>query len=130
REMARIAAGAFDYVILRRDDELRGRGPEDVPRIMAAELAAVGYPSAQTKIVPDEQEAIDFGLRQARRGDLLLIFGDKISRDGTQAISRRGAPAPGPEPAPPPPVVEAPRYERTALIQDERGVRLARETED
>src|SRR5262249_18603394 len=38
REMARIAAGAFDYIILRRDDELRGRGPEEVPRILADEL--------------------------------------------------------------------------------------------
>jgi cyanophycin synthetase len=131
REMARIAAGAFEFIILRRDDELRGRGPEDVPRIMAEELAAAGYPAGQVRIVPDEQEAIDAGLRMARRGDLLLIFGDKISRDWKQVIYFKGDHGPEPEPATvPPPVLEAPRYERTALIQDERGVRLARESED
>jgi cyanophycin synthetase len=130
REMARIAAGAFDLIILRRDDDLRGRGPDDVPRIMAAELAAAGYPEGQVRIVPDEQEAIDAGLKLARRGDLLLIFGDKISRDWKQVIYFKG-PESMPEPEPvASPVMESPRFEQTALIQDGRGVRLARENED
>jgi cyanophycin synthetase len=130
REMARIAAGAFDYIILRRDDELRGRGPEDVPRIMAAELAAVGYPAAQVRIVPAEPDAIDAGLNMARRGDLLLIFGDKVSRGWKQVIYFKG-PEHAPEPEPvAPPAVDTPRFEQSALIQDGRGVRLARESED
>jgi cyanophycin synthetase len=129
RDMARIAAGTFDTIILRRDDELRGRAPGDVPRVMADELAAVGYPAEQVRIIPDEQEAIEAGLRLARRGDLLLIFADKVSRGWKQVIYFKNEQAPDPEPVPSP-VVEAPRFEKTALIQDERGVRLARESED
>jgi cyanophycin synthetase len=81
-------------------------------------------------VIPDEQEAIDAGLKMARRGDLLLIFGDKVSRDWKQVIYFKGGDAaPEPEPAPTP-VIETPRFEQTALIQDGRGVRLARESED
>jgi cyanophycin synthetase len=132
REIARIAAKAFDFIFLRRDDDARGRGPDDVPRIMAAELRAVGYPESQTKVIPDEEQAIDAALAYARRGDLLLIFADKISRSWKQVIYFKGAAeAPPAEPSPVAlPVVEGPRFEQANVIQDERGVRLARESED
>jgi len=132
REIARIAAKAFDFIFLRRDDDARGRGPDDVPRIMAAELRAVGYPESQTKVIPDEEQAIEAALAFARRGDLLLIFADKISRSWKQVIYFKGAAeAPPAEPSPVAlPVVEGPRFEQANVIQDERGVRLARESED
>ena len=94
REIARIAGKTFDHIILRRDDERRGRGPEEVPRIMEAELLAMGFPAAQIRIVPDEQEAVDAGLRTARPGDLLLLFGDKISRSWKQVIYFKSEGAP------------------------------------
>ncbi len=139
REIARIAAGAFDQVILRRDDDLRGRKPDEVPRLMAAEMRKVGFPEERMRMVPDEQEAIDTGLRLARRGDLLLIFGDKISRSWKQVIYFKpegGEPEPAAAaapPAPPPTGIPAPEpesYVHATLIRDERGVRLARGTED
>jgi len=134
REIARIAAKAFDFVILRRDDDLRGRGPEDVPRLMEAELLASGFPAERLRVIPDEQEAIEAGLRLGRRGDLLLIFADKISRSWKQVIYFKGEPTEQPAaPEAPPatlPVALGPHFEQANVIQDERGVRLARETED
>jgi cyanophycin synthetase len=134
REIARTAARAFDFIILRRDDDLRGRKPEEVPRLMEAELLAAGYPAEKIRVIPDEQEAMDAGLKMARRGDLLLLFADKISRSWKQVIyfkGEDGAEAPTPEPAAAAlPLADAPLFEQATLIQDERGVRLARESED
>ena len=61
-EMARIAGRAFDFVVLRRDDDLRGRSAEEVPRMLEKALLADGYPAEKMKVIPDEQEAIDFAL--------------------------------------------------------------------
>jgi cyanophycin synthetase len=134
REIAAIAAKAFDFVILRRDDDLRGRGPEDVPKLMAREMLAHGYPSDRLRIIPDEQEAIEAGLSLARRGDLLLIFADKISRSWKQVIYFKRAPEPEPVVETPPVAAIAADVSTGPLpeqwIQDARGVRLARESED
>jgi cyanophycin synthetase len=130
REVARIAARTFDQVILRRDDDLRGRGPEDVPRLMAREMLEHGFPEERLRVIPDEQEAIEAALAMARRGDLLVLFADKISRGWKQVIywkREEGEPPPAeaPPPPPPPPVAAPANW-----IEDQRGVRLARESED
>jgi cyanophycin synthetase len=142
RAIARAASKAFDRIILRRDDDLRGRGPEEVPRMMAEELDKVGYPSSQVEIVPDEQAAIDLALRTSRRGDLLVVFADKVSRSWKQVIYFKPHPdekAPSaPPPAPSQPLATLSDLDASgdgllasaAVIQDERGVRLAREQDD
>jgi cyanophycin synthetase len=144
REIARIAATTFDRVILRRDDDLRGRGPDEVPRILEEALVATGFDRAHITVIPDEQAAIDAGLHMARRGDLLLVFADAISRSWKQIIYWKPDGEDGqrvrakPSSAPPPPLVTpvvAPKrvtdaFAGESVIHDERGVRLARETDD
>jgi cyanophycin synthetase len=129
---------SFDQVVLRRDDDLRGRGSDDVPRMMAREMLEHGFPEERLRVVPDEQEAIDVALALARRGDLLVIFADKISRSWKQVIywkrpEQEGEPPapPPPAPAPPPPApAPTPVPAPANWIEDQRGVRLARESED
>ena len=142
--IARIAGKAFDHIVVRRDDDLRGRGSDEVPKLLEAALLASGYPKEQIEVLPDEQEAISAGLAAARAGDLLLIFADKISRSWKQVIyfkpdwETEGRSSP-----PPPPsshalplgleVAGAASDESAAgmtVIADERGVRLAREQDD
>jgi cyanophycin synthetase len=82
--IAQAAAGRFDHYICRRDDNLRGREPDQVPRIMAAALREHGVPKESIAIVPDEQEAIDTALRMGRPGDLLLVFSDALVRSWKQ----------------------------------------------
>jgi cyanophycin synthetase len=84
REAARAAAGAFDLYILRRDDHPRGRGPDEVPRILEEELLAAGVPEDHIRVIPDEVEAVDAALEIAAEGDLVLIFGDQIARTWKQ----------------------------------------------
>jgi cyanophycin synthetase len=153
-EIAQTAAGRFNHYICRRDDSLRGRAPDEVPRLIADALRAAGVPESSISVIPDEQEAVEAGLQMAAAGDLLLVFGDQITRTWKQIIhfrpqgvrddaATRGEAAAREFtgefaiPSAAPPVVAA-RAEHppaqtpdlTALVRDERGVRLARESDD
>jgi cyanophycin synthetase len=139
REIARIVAKGFDYLILRRDDDPRGRGPDEVPRMMEAELRTLGFPARDMEIVVEEPKAVERALQMGRRGDLVLVFGDKPTRCWKQIIYFK----PDTDehaPVAPVPVIDvsgAPADAMTEallgdaeVIQDERGVRLARESND
>src|SRR5690242_9370022 len=93
-EIGQITAGKFDHYICRRDDNLRGRRPEEVPKLLRDALLANGVPAEQIEVIPDEQAAIDRGLHQAQPGDLLLIFADAITRGWKQVIQYRPGAAP------------------------------------
>jgi cyanophycin synthetase len=86
RDIARAVAGRFDHYICRRDDGLRGRAGDEVPKMIAGVLREQGVADGQITIIPDEQEAIDAALRMGREGDLLLIFADALTRSWKQVI--------------------------------------------
>ncbi|HVH85026.1 MAG TPA: cyanophycin synthetase, partial [Steroidobacteraceae bacterium] len=82
--IARAAAGRFDHYICRRDDGLRDRAADEVPRIQAAALREAGVAAEAISIIPDEQEAIEAALNLGQQGDLLLIFADQLTRSWKQ----------------------------------------------
>ncbi len=139
RNIARAVAG-FDHFIVRRDDNPRGRGPEEVPKMLEAELRAMGVPADHITVIVDEQQAIEGALRMARAGDLLLIFADAVSRSWKQIIyfrpEREAGGAVTPRPPTRAPILTTPETtasglpEGAELIQDERGVRIARTQDD
>ncbi|MBK7825622.1 cyanophycin synthetase [Nannocystis sp.] len=96
REIARAAAPAFDRFILREDDGLRGRSPGQITGIIADELRAQGVPGDRITTILDEQKSIDAALALCVPGDLLLIFGDSISRCWKQIVRFREQTLPGP----------------------------------
>jgi cyanophycin synthetase len=134
-DTGRIAAGYFDRYILRRDDHLRGRQPDEVPHLLRDALLAANVPSEQILVIPDEQVATDTALREAQAGDLLLIFGDAITRTWKQVIQfRPEAPAKlidRPRNSRPEPIAFAPspllEESRREFVRDVRGVWLPRE---
>lgn len=134
--IADAVAGRFDHYICRRDDSLRGRDGDEVPRIQSKALKARGIPDEAISVIPDEQEAIDAALRMGRHGDLLLIFADALARSWKQITKFRPEGTHVPEspkagPAPIEAVVETPALsDFEGLIIDERGVHLAREDAD
>jgi cyanophycin synthetase len=152
RAIAHAAAGQFDRYVLRRDDSLRGRAPDEIPALLRAALLEAGVPADAMDVIPDEREATDHALRLAEPGDLLLVFGDALTRSWKQIISfRADLPAAGPTPSrtgtagsmvasepPSRPAAEpaawaARRAEADVeeqLVVDERGVRLQREHDD
>ena len=152
--IANAVAGRFDHYICRRDDGLRDRAPDEVPRIQAQALRAAGVPESAISIIPDEQEAIEAALRMGEAGDLVLIFADALVRSwkqitkfkasggagaelapwrlprasasrGAMRSSRRGAPrTQRRRPR------RAGRFNLEGLIRDERGIRMAPESDD
>jgi cyanophycin synthetase len=74
----------FDRYICRRDDSRRGRGDDEVPRMLEASLRAHGISADRVTVIVDEQEAIEAALRQAQPGDLVLIFADALARGWKQ----------------------------------------------
>src|SRR5580704_10922338 len=142
--IANAVAGRFDHYICRRDDNLRNRAADEVPRVQAQALRAAGVPESAISIIPDEQDAIDAALRMGESGDLLLVFADALVRSWKQItkfkpISTATAPpAPhAPRPVPEPAAADkieiaaaSPEFNMDGLIRDERGVRLAPEVDD
>jgi len=153
--IANAVAGRFDHYVCRRDDNLRERAPDEVPRIMARALQAAGVPASAISVIPDEQEAIDAALQMGAPGDLLLVFADALVRSWKQITKFRPAGAAparattpyaggsGDEPAPAAVAAtgaastartaEAPAaadFSLEGLIRDERGIRMAPEIED
>jgi cyanophycin synthetase len=128
------AARSFDHFILRQDDDRRGRREGELPELMARELRALGVSDDRITLIPDEQTAVDHALKLCRAGDLLLVFGDKISRTWKQIIYFGGRTG-GPEAAPSdaaravPVVAEDPQpIDLSSLVgqvvRDQRGVVL------
>ncbi len=144
--IARAVAGRFDHYICRRDDNLRERNSDEVPRIQAVALRAAGVDERSISIIPDEQEAIDAALNMGQPGDLLLIFADALVRSWKQITKFKpaGVIAAAPAALPPAPLFAAAPGDGAArdaeagaapfslegLIRDERGVHFAPEVAD
>jgi cyanophycin synthetase len=159
QEVARIIAGHYDHYICRRDDRLRGRGPDEVPKIMQKALLENGVNAKDITIIPDESEAVKAALEMGEQGDFVLVFGDDVTRCWKQIIYfnrpqdetyQEDEVAPElPQVRPTgkknveldplsmaTPVHDAPKVPESLLldgmqlVKDERGVRLANEPED
>jgi cyanophycin synthetase len=141
-EVAGLAAGLFDHYILKRDDHPRGRSHDEVPRLIEAGLLRHGVGPERISLIVDEQQAVQAALEMAQPNDLLLVFGDNITRCWKQIIYfgrdpagiAATAAAALPETAPPDDLPSLGDFgqlpEGAQLIRDERGVRLAREPEE
>ena len=89
--LAAAAAPAFDLVLIREDDNRRGRPPGEVGELLRHGLVAAGFPAdcIAPEIYPEEQ-AVAKALAIARAGDLLVIFGDNLGRVWDQIVSFPG----------------------------------------
>jgi cyanophycin synthetase len=136
REIAAAVAGRFDHYVCRRDDSLRGRDGDEVPRIIAKALQAAGVAGDAISVIPDEQQAVDAALRMAAPGDLVLVFADALTRTWKQIIRFK----PEGEMPNPSPRTEIPQLETTldeqlvaameGVVRDERGLHFEREESD
>jgi cyanophycin synthetase len=136
RAIAAAVAGKFDHYIVRRDDALRGRDGDEVPRIVAQALRDAGVAAGAITVIPDEQEAVDAALRMGQPGDLLLMFADALARTWKQ-ITKFTPEGDAPKLAPREPVPaqeseleETPYVPMEGVVRDERGLVFEREQDD
>ena len=110
-----------------------------VPRMMEKTLLGLGVRPDQISVIPQEVEALDFALKEGRRDDLLLVFGDNCPRCWKQIVNfgeavQQASTLYDSDSADfflsLPTLSTAIDLPHGELIHDERGVRLARVEED
>ena len=87
--MGRVAAEAFDRLIIKEDDDRRGRAVGDTAELMRQGAIAAGMSAEAIDVIVDEVEAVDYALAHARKGDLIVITADDIKRTFEQIIRFR-----------------------------------------
>ena len=139
QDIAKEAAGHFDFYVLKADDNRRGRDDREVPLILQAQLIQSGIEPGKIQIIADEADAIESSLNMAEDGDLLLIFGDDITRCWKQIINFNKENQKSPDTKNKDNTVnsnvimdedEKEFLKSLSLIKDEKGVRLARAEDD
>lgn len=74
---ARVAAKGFNKVIVKEDRDLRGRKPGDVANILYRAILEV-QPSLECEVVLDEVEALRRAVSQMVRGEVIVMFYEKL----------------------------------------------------
>jgi cyanophycin synthetase len=79
REFGRIAAGAFDQLVIKEDEDPRGRASGEVAEILQEAAIEAGLSKDRVAVVLNEIEAVDFALQQAHSDELVVICADDIT---------------------------------------------------
>jgi len=87
--MGEIAGRAFDHLIIKEDDDRRGRKDGESAALMKRGAMQAGMSEDKIEIVTDEVEAVEHGLSQAIKGDVVVITADNIKRTYEQIIRFR-----------------------------------------
>lgn len=134
-EAANSVASTFDSFICKADDDRRGRGFDEVPKLLKSTLMQAGIDEANIQVIPSEADAVEAGLESCQAGDLVIILGDNITRcwkqivhfndDGNKTILENEIPSQDF----PDKLYEHVEHkfeleEGTRIVQDERGVHI------
>jgi cyanophycin synthetase len=139
-EVGQITAKGFDTFICKADDDRRGRGHDEVPQMLKQTLLEAGIDDANIQVIPSEEAAIEQALKDCKKGDLLIILGDNITRCWKQIVHFNGNVDTDKQDETPsqdfPEKLFEPiehKFELNAgesLVHDERGVRLVVEHDE
>ena len=93
-EVGRLCSGVFDRIIVKEDIEKRGRRAGEVAGLLYNAVVGAGIAPADVSVIPDELEALRQSLAEARNGDLIVVFYEKLGRlrdylDSSGAIRNR-----------------------------------------
>jgi len=76
-EIGKIAAEMFDEIIIRQDRNLRGKTAEELIE-MLKEGIYKDHPDKKITVIPNEPEAIDYAIKNAIKGSLLVFCSDVV----------------------------------------------------
>lgn len=77
--VGRQCATAFDRIYIKEDRDLRGRKEGEVARLFHQAIIGAGYPSESVAVIEDELEAFIQAVSHAEKGDLVVIFYEKLA---------------------------------------------------
>jgi cyanophycin synthetase len=78
-EVGAIAGPMFDLMLLKEDDDRRGRGRGAIMEILQTAAVGAGCPAERIVPVGDELDAVRHALATAEAGDLVVVFADDIT---------------------------------------------------
>ncbi len=87
--LAKEAAPHFDHVLLRDDEDLRGRAPGEVAGYLRDALVRHGLAPERIELLRNEADAVRHAIGLARRDDLVVVFADRIAKVAAQVDFER-----------------------------------------
>lgn len=85
-ELGSIAAEMFDHIIIRQDKNLRGKSEQEIIKMLEDGIKRKD-PNKKITIIPSENEAITYAVKNAKRGSLIICCSDVIP-DALELVSR------------------------------------------
>ncbi|NEQ50867.1 MAG: cyanophycin synthetase [Leptolyngbya sp. SIO3F4] len=95
-DLGRLAATFFDHIIVKEDDERRGRPAGNAADLIVQGIAQADESSASHVVQLDEMTAIESALEHAPEDALVVIFPEQVSR-AIELIKARNPITDGPE---------------------------------
>jgi cyanophycin synthetase len=82
RALGRTAAatGHLDRAIIKEDEDLRGRDPGEVARLIADGLRQAGMPDEKIVFIPTEMDAVGAAIDHIGEDDLVFVLADKVPK--------------------------------------------------
>ncbi|MGE5484191.1 MAG: cyanophycin synthetase [Ignavibacteriales bacterium] len=77
--LGRVAAGGFDFIIIKEDQDLRGRKAGEVALLIGRGVLEAGRRMSDVEIVLNEAEAVRTAVGMAQAGDLVVVFYEKYN---------------------------------------------------
>jgi cyanophycin synthetase len=84
-----LAGRTFDHLVIREDDDLRGREPGEVAAVLLEAVTAAGVPPERTTMIMDEVEATHAAIDLADPGDLVVAMVYRIPRVWEDLVRRQ-----------------------------------------
>ncbi|HEU4870367.1 MAG TPA: cyanophycin synthetase [Pyrinomonadaceae bacterium] len=111
---ARVAAKGFNKLIVREDHDLRGRKQGDVANIVCRAIKEVS-PATECEVVLDEIEALRRAVSQMIKGEVIVLFYEKLSPIQKALQEMAAQPVMSLPPMPPAPPPERERVTRPII---------------
>lgn len=77
RAFGELAATTFDRIIIREDNNTRGRARGEIAGLLKEAVLSTGKPSEDVDVILDELEAAQAGVDRAEKGALVVLLIDK-----------------------------------------------------
>ncbi len=72
-----VAARVFDEIVIRQDKNLRGKTPDEIIDLLMKGIRTVD-PNKKIKVIPKENEAIEYVMKNAKKGSFITICSDVV----------------------------------------------------
>lgn len=78
--LGKVAGKGFNSLIIKEDEDLRGRNPGEVASLLEKGALLGGMKKEKIKIILSEKEAVKHAIAGASEGDMVIIFYEKFDR--------------------------------------------------